>query len=108
MNTYGLSERSYNELMTILGAVPHIDEAIIYGSRARGDFWRVSDVDLSLKGEHLTRSDIVTLDDMLYESHIPFFFDLNIYNEIHNPAFKSNVDRDGIVIYRKQQNEHED
>ena len=103
METFGLSERSYNELMAILGRVPHIDEAILYGSRARGDYWRASDVDLSLKGEHLTLSDLVALDDMLYESHIPYFFDLNIYNNITNPAFKDNVDCDGIVIYRKQE-----
>ena len=34
---YGLSDRSYKELIMILDSIPEIDEAIIFGSRARGD-----------------------------------------------------------------------
>lgn len=100
MNQFGLSDRSYKELLDILASVPEIDEAIIYGSRARGDFWKASDIDLSLKGNQLNRRIIRQLNDKLYESHIPYFFDTNIYSEIKDMKFKSNVDRDGIVLYR--------
>jgi len=37
--TYGLTDRSYNELMMILASFPEIEEVIIYGSRAKGDFY---------------------------------------------------------------------
>lgn len=99
---YGLKERSYNELMAILTSVPEIEEAVLYGSRARGDYWHASDIDLSLKGNGLNRHVLSVLNDKLYESHIPYFFDTHIYSDIMNQKFKENVDRDGIVIYRKQ------
>ncbi len=98
---YGLSEKSLGELNAILASMPHIEEAVIYGSRARGDYWRASDVDLSLKGEQLTRSDLLELDGKLYESCIPFFFDLCIYNQLADGEFKASIDREGVTIYKK-------
>ena len=98
---YGLSERSYRELMDILRSVPEIDEAVIFGSRARGDYGAASDIDLSLRGPHLTRRSLRQLNDKLYESHIPYFFDTHIYAEIKDPHFKESVDRDGKVLYRR-------
>ncbi len=99
---FGLSERSYNELLEILASIPEIEEASIYGSRARGDYWRASDIDLSLKGERLSRHTLRMLNDKLYESHIPYFFDTHIFSEIKNPQFRANVIRDGKVVYKRQ------
>lgn len=98
---YGLSDRSYKELLDILASVPEIEEATIYGSRARGDYWMASDIDLSLKGKKLTRHSLAVLNQKLYESHIPYFFDTHIYSSIKSPAFKQNVDRDGKLLYRR-------
>lgn len=99
---FGLSERSYNELLEILASIPEIEEASIYGSRARGDYWRASDIDLSLKGERLSRHTLRMLNDKLYESHIPYFFDTHIFSEIKNSQFRANVIRDGKVVYKRQ------
>ena len=98
---YGLSDRSYKELIMILDSIPEIDEAIIFGSRSRGDFWHASDIDLSLKGKNVTKRTVRVLNDKLYESHIPYFFDTNIYSHISNPVFKANVDRDGKLFFRR-------
>ena len=98
---FGLSERSYNELLEILASIPEIEEACIYGSRARGDYWRASDIDLSLKGKQLSRHTLRVPNDKLYESHIPYFFDTHIFSEIKNPQFQENVLRDGKVVYKR-------
>jgi len=97
---YGLTDRSYNELMLILASVPEIEEVIIFGSRARGDYSRASDVDLSIKGKDFNRHTLARLNDMLYESHIPQIFDTHIYAKITNPQFKANVDNEGKQLYR--------
>ena len=98
---YGLTERSYKELLEILSSIPEIEEVLIYGSRARGDFTQASDVDLSIKGKNVVRRTLAILNDRLYESHIPQIFDTHIYSGIKNQAFKNNVDQDGKIIYRK-------
>ncbi|MCH5312207.1 MAG: nucleotidyltransferase domain-containing protein [Prevotella sp.] len=98
---YGLTEKSYKELMEILASIPEIEEVVIFGSRARGDFWRASDVDLSIKGKDVVRHTLAVLNDKLYESHIPQIFDTHIYSNIKNQGFKDNVDKEGKVIYRR-------
>ena len=76
---YGLSEKNIKELTSILASFPHIEEAIIYGSRAKGNYRSGSDVDLSLKGAELTYKDVALLDDKLYYSYIPYYFDTIYY-----------------------------
>ena len=98
---YGLTEQSYKELMEILSSSPEIEEVLIFGSRARGDYWRASDVDLSIKGKNFARRNLAILNDRLYESHIPQIFDTHIYADIKNQRFKENVDQDGIVLYQR-------
>lgn len=98
---YGLSKRNMDELRDILASIPHIEEAIIYGSRARGDHKPGSDVDLTLKGRDLTFHDLALLDDKLYYSYLPFFFDTNAFAELTNPYLIDNIKRDGRVIYKK-------
>ena len=98
---YGLTDKSYKELLEILASIPEIEEVLIYGSRARGDYWRASDVDLSIKGKDIVRRTLALLNDKLYESHIPQIFDTHIYSDIKSQTFKDNVDQDGKVIYRR-------
>ena len=98
---YGLTDKSYRELLEILASIPEIDEVIIFGSRARGDFWRASDVDLSIKGVNFTRRCLARLNDKLYNSHIPQIFDTHVYADIKNQKFKANVDHEGLVLYQR-------
>ena len=98
---YGLSERSYAELIQILGSVPEVEEAFIFGSRVRGDYDHASDIDLSLHGPNLTRRSVRMLNDRLYDSHIPYFFDTHVFADIKNPKFKANVLRDGKLLYKR-------
>ena len=98
---YGLTDKSYNELLRILASIPEIEKAVIYGSRPRGDFWRTSDVDLSIKGKDFSRHTLARLKDKLYHSHIPQIFDAHVYANIKKPKFKANVDSEVMVLYRK-------
>lgn len=98
---YGLSERSYEELIQILDSVPEVEEVLIYGSRARGNYDHASDIDLSLIGRNLTKRSLRMLNDKLYDSHIPYFFDTHIFANVQNPKFKANVLRDGRLLYKR-------
>lgn len=97
----GIEDRYMGELRQILSSIPEIEEAVLYGSRARGDYHRASDIDLSLKGENLTSRQLNLLRDKLYLSRIPYFFDTNIFSQLKNDTFIQNILRDGKVIYRR-------
>jgi predicted nucleotidyltransferase len=98
---YGIDDKYMKELRDILASVPEIEEAVLYGSRARGDYKRGSDIDLTLKGEKLGREQLVLLRDKLYLSRLPYFVDTNIFSQLKSQPFINNILRDGIVIYRR-------
>ncbi|MBO5180510.1 MAG: nucleotidyltransferase domain-containing protein [Paraprevotella sp.] len=99
---WGLSEKSIEEIHGILASIPAIEEAVIYGSRARGDYKPASDIDLTLTGRDLTLRDVALLDDKLYYSYQPYYFDTSILAEIKNQDLLDNIRRDGQVFYRRQ------
>ena len=88
---FGLEDKYFEELTTIFRSIPEIEEVVIYGSRARGDYQRVSDIDLSLRGARLEDKHVVQLKTLLYESRIPYFCDVHIGCEIPNLLLILNV-----------------
>ena len=101
---YGIDDKYMKELREILASIPEIEEAVLYGSRARGDYKRGSDIYLSLKGENMGRKQLVLLRDKLYLSRLPYFVDTNIFSELKSQPFINNILRDGVTIYRRSDN----
>lgn len=101
MNEFGLNDRNMAELLEILSSFPAIEKAVVYGSRARGDFKPYSDIDITLLGKDLTFHDVAMLDDKLYYSYLPYFFDTSIFTHLNNEELKENIKREGKVIYQR-------
>lgn len=94
----GLTTEQLNDLISSLLQYPCITEAVVYGSRAKGNFHQRSDLDLALKGNldrHLIADLRLTLDD----SMLPIAVDLLNYSELSNPALKAHIDRVGVTIF---------
>jgi len=53
---FGLKDETIEQVNCIFAKYPQIEEAIIYGSRAKGNYKRGSDIDLTLTGQDLTLS----------------------------------------------------
>lgn len=97
----GLTDSQFSELTQILAICPNIEEAIVYGSRAKGNYKPYSDVELTLKGEHLTWHDLCSIETMLDESSLPYQFDLSDYKTLSNPDLIDHINRRGIRIYSR-------
>ena len=52
----GLSEKDISQLHRVFACCKEIDQVLIYGSRAKGDFRPGSDLDLTLRGSNLTHN----------------------------------------------------
>lgn len=94
---FGLKDRHYEELKALYFLYPNIEEIIIFGSRARGDYKERSDIDIAIKG-NLSKLDIAMIREQLEESRIPYMVDVIEYNKIVDKNFKEEIDRDGIVL----------
>jgi len=99
---FGLSEADCHYIKKAISHYPEIEQAIIFGSRAKGNFKTGSDIDIALKGEHITEDTIFKLSDELEEQlPLPYFFDLILYKNITNTELIQHIDRVGKEIYPK-------
>lgn len=97
----GLSHDATAKIQRTLSQFAGIEKAVLYGSRAKGNYKSGSDIDLTLFGtglSHETLMDIsIALDDLL----LPYMVDLSIYSDLDNHALREHIDRVGLVIYQR-------
>lgn len=98
---YGLSDKETTIMNGLFEQVPHLESVILYGSRAKGNYRKYSDVDITLTGNGLTISDQYKLENLLYESDLPYFYDVSILDKITNPDLVDHIRRRGITIWGK-------
>ena len=99
---YGLSKETVTKINCVFSRFKEVEEAILYGSRAKGNFKPGSDVDLTLKGEKLKLKLLnkisLDLDDLL----LPYTFDISIFHQITNTDLIEHIERVGLVFYKKE------
>jgi uncharacterized protein len=98
---YGLSEKTVGEINKVFEGYSEVDEVILYGSRAKGNFKPGSDIDLTMKGDKLDLKLLnkisLDLDDLL----LPYNIDLSIYHHISDPDLIGHIKRVGKPFYQK-------
>jgi predicted nucleotidyltransferase len=96
---FGLRESDLKEITQVLQKFDTIYEAILFGSRAKGNFFHGSDVDIAIVGD-FDFKDFIHLRYLLNEeSMMPYSFDVVVYKDIQNQKLKEHIDRVGICIY---------
>lgn len=99
--TYGLKQRDILAIQSVLRKHPKIIKAILYGSRAKGNYRLGSDIDLTLQGDQLQLSDLVAIDNALDDLLLPYTFDLSIYHQIEDPDLIAHIQRVGQELYSR-------
>lgn len=99
---YGLKENTILRIQSVLANFPEIEEVILYGSRAKGNYKNGSDIDLTFKGKQLTLAILGKLDEQLDDLLLPYTFDLSIYHQINNPDLLDHMDRVGKLFFSKE------
>jgi predicted nucleotidyltransferase len=99
---YGLKEEVIQQIIEVFSKHPQVTEAILYGSRAIGNYKNGSDIDITLKGNDLHLSILNKICNDLDDLLLPYEFDISILNQISNPDLIDHIKRVGRVIYDKQ------
>lgn len=98
----GLLKSDLEFIVTAIQKESVIEEAVIFGSRAKGNFTNGSDVDIALKGNGINHQLINRISDYLNEETLmPYRFDILNYHTISNHDLIAHIDRVGITVYRK-------
>ena len=97
---YGLTDRTIKTLDSIFKKYPDIKQVILYGSRAKGNYHKGSDIDLSLiTGDNFSFSHLLQIANDFDDSDMPYLVDVSVYNDISNPDLKAHIDRVGQILY---------
>lgn len=99
---FGLTEQELREIVTCIKTREMINEALVFGSRAKGTYSKGSDIDIALKGNSVSHEDVREISMKLNEeSYLPWHFDIINYNTIDNQNLREHIDRVGKLIYQK-------
>jgi predicted nucleotidyltransferase len=72
MEHFGLKEADLNAMRAVLAQFPSVSKAVIYGSRAKGNFRPGSDIDLVLLGEDLSLVTQYAIETAFDELQLPY------------------------------------
>jgi len=98
---YGLKEKHIVAINSVFEKYSQIEEAILYGSRAKGNYRNGSDIDLTLKGTDLDLSTLSKIEIELDDLFLPHKIDLSIFLKIENTDLIEHINRIGITFYHQ-------
>jgi predicted nucleotidyltransferase len=96
---FGLSAETLAAINTCLQQHPEIVWAKIYGSRAKGNHERGSDIDLAFSSPTDCSAGLLEALDNL---PTPYLFDVTHYESLKHEGLKEHIDRVGVEIYARE------
>ena len=99
---FGLEKDEIEKIIAVFEKYSNIEKVIIYGSRAKGNNRRGSDIDLTLVGKSLSLSELLKIENDLDDLLLPYQFDVSIYHAIDNAQLVEHIERIGSELYNKK------
>lgn len=96
MNQTGIHEEVLEEIRTLAKA-NHIQKVVLFGSRARGDFHRTSDIDLAVSGGDVLRFSL----DVEEKTSTLLTYDVVDLGKTLSQEFLEAIQNEGIILYEE-------
>ncbi|MCR4431693.1 MAG: nucleotidyltransferase domain-containing protein [Tepidanaerobacteraceae bacterium] len=91
-----------NKLVKIFKKYTSIEKVLLFGSRARGDFSKVSDIDIAVFSEDISDRDFNLLIDEINQIDIALSFDVVHYDKLAKASLRNEILKDGVVMYERE------
>lgn len=78
-----------------------LSSALIYGSRAKGNYRAGSDIDLTIKGDEIPFAEFMQIEDQIDDLILPYTVDLSQYRQLENTDLIAHIDQVGVTVYSK-------
>lgn len=98
--SFGLEEQVIEKICEVFSRHPQVERAILYGSRAMGNYRPGSDIDLALTAGELDLSLLQKIEWELDELLLPYRIDLSLLSRIENPKLLEHIRRVGRPFYQ--------
>lgn len=98
---HGLPAVTVARIHGVLSRHAEVERAILYGSRAMGNFKPGSDIDLTLTGSGLDERIRGQIDEELDDLLLPYTIDLSIFHQLTHQDLLAHIQRVGKIFYEK-------
>ena len=98
---YGLLLTDIERIVSIFKSNLKIDNVILFGSRAIGNYKPGSDIDIALKGSDIKLNDVLNANTEFDKLSLPYKIDIVIFNRIHEQALIEHIERVGISLFER-------
>jgi len=102
---YGLSQVTVERIRAVLSHYPEVENAVLYGSRAKGTHRPGSDIDLTLCGPGVNHAMLTRVGSELDDLLLPHTMDISLMSELTHPALLDHIQRVGVVLYERSEAE---
>lgn len=96
---FGLKESVIISIKNILSRYKEIEKAVIFGSRARGDYKKTSDIDIAIFADEMSSTRLNLLRNDFDELDIIYTIDVVDFYKISKKELKNNIITQGIIIF---------
>jgi predicted nucleotidyltransferase len=81
---FGLTDLTIQLITSVFLKHSEIEEVVIYGSRAKGNYREGSDIDLTLIGQGLSSDLLSTILQEIDDLNTPYLFDISIFSSLNH------------------------
>jgi predicted nucleotidyltransferase len=100
--SFGLLDTDIKFICSSLSQFEEIEKTALFGSRAKGNSKRGSDVDIAIWENKINFATISKLHAILEDySPMPYLFDIVDYTHLSHKDIKEYINKVGIIIYQK-------
>jgi uncharacterized protein len=98
---FGLREGIIDEIVKVISKYGEIDKAVVFGSRARGDYKKTSDIDLAIFSSNISSTKLNLLRDDIDTLDIIYKVDVVHFESLNKEGIIKNIENEGVIIYSR-------
>ncbi|WP_411678913.1 nucleotidyltransferase domain-containing protein [Clostridium thailandense] len=98
----GIKKHLLIQIQDIVSKCINVEKALIFGSRAKGNYKKNSDIDIAILGKDVSLKELNIMVDSLNELSTVLDFDVINIETISKKELLDNILKDGVEIYVKR------
>lgn len=99
---FGLNETCMTILENIFKKYSLVNEVILYGSRAKGNYHDRSDVEMVICNSKIDRQILGNIILDINNSNFPYTIDISIFEKLENKNLIEHINEVGEILYKKK------
>ncbi len=101
-NIFGVKPSIIKAIHDIIFLNDKIEKTIIFGSRAKGNFKKGSDIDIAIIANELSFEELLEIKSKINELPIPYKVDIIDFNKLKNHNLIEHIKRVGKILVRNK------